>query len=86
MFVGVTWHTKSRQVVFYIISSTDIMSLVLGRSPGLSLIHLFMRDTMAGQWIRLIWAARLAVVDSGNSLRLISTSRTPKLNMSILGE
>ena len=86
MFVGTVWHTKSRQVVYYIISSSDIMSLVLGRSPGLSLIHLSMRDTMAGQWIRLIWAARLAVVDSGNSLRLISTSRTPKLNTSILGE
>ena len=49
MFVGMVWHTKSRQVVYYIISSTDIMSLVLGRSPGLSLIHLSVRDTMAGQ-------------------------------------
>ena len=86
MFVGMVWHTKSRQVVYYIISSSDIMSLVLGRSLGLSLIHLSMTDTMAGQWIRLIWVARLAVVDSGNSLRHISTSRTPKLNMSILGE
>ena len=86
MFVGVVWYTKSRQVVFYIISSTDIMSLVLGRSLGLSLMHLSMRDTMAGQSIRLIWAARLAVVDLGNSLRLISISRTPKLNTSILGE
>ena len=76
----------ARQVVCYILSSTDIMSLVLGRFPGLSLIHLSMRDTMAGQLIRLIWAARLAVVDSGNSLTLISTSRTPKLNTSILGE
>ena len=46
--------TKSSQVVF---SSTEIMSLVLGRSLGLSLMHLSMRDTMAGQWMRLIWAA-----------------------------
>ena len=29
----------------------------VGAVPGLSLMHLSMRDTIAGQWMRLIWAA-----------------------------
>ena len=76
------------QLFFYtcILSSSSMMSLMLGRSADLSLVQLLMRDIMAGHWIRWIWSFLCSGWDSGSLRRHISTSTTPKLKTSIFGE
>ena len=69
-----------------ILSSSFMMSLMLGRSADLSLVQLLMRDTMAGHWIRWIWSFLRLGWDSGSFRRHISTTNTPKLKTSIFGE